>query len=72
MRLYGYANLHETIRAKIATLTDPNDTSPNPQPIYNDVIIGHPENISIYDGNLTMIILGGVPQEGYKGIGHTC
>jgi len=55
--MYGYDIVIEAMQKKLKTLTDPKDTSENPEPITKAVEFGHEELKSLYGQGVKFIIL---------------
>ena len=54
--MYDLETVKSTLKTKLEGLTDPYDTSQNPQPILAHVIRGEPDLLSLFDGPLAGIV----------------
>lgn len=66
--MFGYKNLKDTIKSKVAVLTDPEDTSTNPQPIFRNVLGGKPKKPVFYKGPGAIVLLANASNTDWKGI----
>ena len=54
--MYDLETVKSTLKTRLMELTDPYDTSENPSKVFGNVIRGHPDIISLFDGPLATII----------------
>lgn len=54
-RLAEYDTIIQTMREKIKALTDPEDTSEDPKPLFENVRYSIPDKISLFGGSLAVI-----------------
>lgn len=66
--MFGYSKLLDTIIDKVAALTDPEDESADPHPIYQSVISGRPSKLSFYRGPGAVILLSNASNVVWKGM----
>lgn len=65
--MYGFKKAVLNLQKGIKTITDPDENGTTP--ILNNVELGDPENIGLYDGPLAILIFANTPQTGAIGIG---
>lgn len=65
--MYGYKKVIEALQAKVAALTDPEETTGTH--IFSKVTIGQPEKISFYNGPGAVLLFGDVSKIECRGTG---
>jgi|GEM_PF-5255942 hypothetical protein len=66
--MFGYKNLKDVLKSKVAGLTDPEDTSNPSKPIFKSVISGKPSKVSFYSGPGAVILLANASTVNWKGM----
>jgi hypothetical protein len=59
--MYGFRKTEGALQGKMQTITDPEDPSENPQPIFSDVLLAKPINLELFNGPIVILKLSAVP-----------